>query len=64
MCTVPSLITVQSSAAPSHWLNAGFTGIVIFEPPVPPGYKIAWQSLTAGTSELCTSGITVRSTAP
>jgi hypothetical protein len=64
MCTVPSLINVQSSSAQVHWLNAGFTGTVIFEPPVPPAYKIVWQSLTAGTSELCTSGITVRSTAP
>ena len=64
MCTVPSLINVPSSSAQVRWLNAGFTGTVIFEPPVPPPYKIAWQSLTAGTSELCTSGITVRSTAP
>jgi DnaJ domain len=64
MCTVPSLINVQSSSAQSHWLNAGFTGTVIFEPPVPPAYKIAWQSLTAGTSEHCTSGITVRRSAP
>jgi curved DNA-binding protein CbpA len=64
MCTVPSLINVQSSSAQVHWLDAGFTGTVIFEPPVPPAYKIAWQSLTAGTTEQCTSGITVRSTAP
>jgi hypothetical protein len=64
MCTVPSLINIQTSSAQSHWLNAGFTGTVIFEPPVPPAYKIAWQSLTAGTLELCTSGINVRSTAP
>ena len=60
MCTVPSLINIQSNAAQSHWMNAGFTGTVIFEPTVP--YKIAWQSLNAGISELCTSGITVRST--
>jgi hypothetical protein len=64
MCTVPSLINVQSSSAQLNWLNAGFTGTVIFEPPVPPAYKIAWQSLAAGTSEHCTSGITVRRTAP
>jgi hypothetical protein len=64
MCTVPSLIDVASGSAQLHWSNAGFTGTVIFEPPVPPAYKIAWQSLTAGTSVHCTSGITVRSTAP
>jgi hypothetical protein len=65
MCTVPSLIDVQSGVVQLHWSNAGFAGTVIFEPPpVPPGYKIAWQSLTAGTSEPCTSGITVRKTAP
>jgi curved DNA-binding protein CbpA len=64
MCTVPSLINFPTSSAQSRWSNAGFTGTVIFEPPVPPVYKILSQSLTAGTSELCTSGITVRPTAP
>jgi hypothetical protein len=61
MCTVPSLINAPSTSAQSRWSSAGFTGTVIFEPTVP--YKILWQSLTAGTSELCTSGITVRATA-
>jgi DnaJ domain len=64
MCTVPSLINAPSTSAQSRWLSAGFTGTVIFEPAVPPSYKILWQSLAAGTSALCTSGITVRSTAP
>jgi hypothetical protein len=37
---------------------------VVFSPLVPPNYRIAWQSLTVGTSAACTSGITVRSNAP
>lgn len=64
MCKVPSLINVQSTAAQSRWSTAGFTGTVTFDPTVPPGFKILWQSLTAGTSALCTSGITVSSKAP
>jgi hypothetical protein len=64
MCTVPSLINFPSSSAQSRWSNAGFTGTVTVVPPVKPAYMVGWQSLTAGTSELCTSGITVRPTAP
>jgi len=63
-CTVISLINDLTSKAQSDWQNAGFTGLVVFTPLVPPHYRIAWQSLTAGTSVPCTSGITVRSTAP
>jgi hypothetical protein len=60
MCTVPSLIGFPSSSAQSRWSSAGFTGTVTVQPPVQPAYKVGWQSLTAGASELCTSGITVR----
>jgi lipid-A-disaccharide synthase-like uncharacterized protein len=64
MCTVISLLNVQTNKATGNWSLAGFTGSVIFSPLVPPNYKIAWQSLTVGTSVVCTSGITVRSSAP
>lgn len=64
MCTVISLLNVQSNKAAGNWSTAGFTGTVVFSPLVPPNYKIAWQSLTVGTSVVCTSGITVRSSAP
>lgn len=64
MCTVISLLDVQSNKAQGDWIDAGFSGSVIFVPLVPPHYKIAWQSLTVGTSVVCTSGITVRSNAP
>jgi hypothetical protein len=64
MCTVPNLLNAPSSSAQSRWLSAGFTGTVTVEAPVQPAYKIAWQSLPAGTSELCTSGITVGPLAP
>ena len=64
MCTVVSLLNVLANKAQSDWRDAGFSGTVIFVPLVPPNYRIQWQSLTVGTAELCTSGITVRSHAP
>jgi hypothetical protein len=64
MCTVISLLNVQSNKVQGDWIAAGFSGTVIFVPLVPPNYRIQWQSLTVGTSVLCTSGVTVRSHAP
>lgn len=63
-CAVISLLNVQSTKATGNWKAAGFAGSVIFSPLVPPAYRIAWQSLTVGTTVACTSGITVRSSAP
>ena len=63
-CTVISLLNVQSNKAQADWSTAGFTGSVIFSPLVPPQYRIQWQSLTVGSTILCSSGITVRSSAP
>jgi hypothetical protein len=37
---------------------------VLFGTPIPPQYKIGWQSLTPGITVLCTSDITVAFTAP
>lgn len=59
-----SLLNVQTNKATANWQTAGFTGSVVFSPLVPPHYRIAWQNLTVGTSTLCTTGITVRSSAP
>jgi hypothetical protein len=59
MCTVPSLIDVQSSLAQRDWTAAGFSGTVVFSPVVPPHYQIKSQSLAIGSSVDCTSGITV-----
>jgi hypothetical protein len=65
MCTVVSLLNLQTNKAQSTWSAAGFTGQVIFSPLVPPNYKIQWQSLTVGPPAIpCSSGITVRSSAP
>ena len=64
MCTVISLLNVQTNKAQGNWNDAGFSGSVIFSPLVPPNYRIQWQSLTVGTSVPCSSGITVRSNAP
>ena len=63
-CTVISLLNVNTSRAPANWNAAGFTGGVVFSPLVKPHYRIAWQSLTVGTTQLCTSTILVRSSAP
>lgn len=63
-CTVINLVNVTTNKAAANWRAAGFTGAVIFSPLVPPNYRIAWQSLTVGTTVLCSSGITVRSTVP
>jgi hypothetical protein len=63
-CTVVSLLNTQTNKAAAKWLAAGFKGSIIFSPLVPPNYKIAWQSLTVGTTVVCTSGIQVRSSAP
>lgn len=59
-----SLLNTQTNKVAQKWQDAGFTGSIIFVPLVPPQYKVAWQSLTVGTSVTCTSGITVRSSAP
>jgi hypothetical protein len=55
----------MTNRAAVEWRQAGFTGAVIFSPLVPPHYRITWQSLTVGPLPVpCTSGITVRSSAP
>ena len=65
-CHVISLLGTKTNKAAAKWLAAGFTGSVIFSPLVPPTYTIAWQSLTVSTTVWvpCSSGITVRSSAP
>jgi hypothetical protein len=63
-CTVISLLDLQSNKVNAEWLQAGFTSSVVFSPLVPPHYRVAWQSLTVGTTTSCTTGITVRSSVP
>jgi hypothetical protein len=64
MCDVISLIDLNTVKAQEKWAAAGFTGTVAFSPAVPPQYRIAWQSLTAGTSVTCSHGITVSDKTP
>jgi hypothetical protein len=64
ICTVVNLVGVNSSNAQLTWNTAGFTGTVLFNPTIPPQYKIGWQSLAVGTDVLCTSGITVQLAPP
>jgi hypothetical protein len=59
-CTVPNLIGQITTQASATWSAAGFTGPITDDPPMQPNQRIGWQSLTAGTSEPCASGITVR----
>jgi hypothetical protein len=61
---VISLLNQQTTRSAERWSNAGFTGSVIYSPLVPPNFRVAWQSLTVGSSALCSSGITVRASAP
>jgi hypothetical protein len=63
-CTVVSLLNLQTNKVAEKWIEAGFTGSIIFVPLVPPNYRVAWQNLTVGTTIPCSSGITVRSSAP
>jgi DnaJ domain len=64
MCTVPILVGQRTHDARRIWDAALFTGAVTFSPAVPPPYVIVWQSLTAGSSAPCSSGITVSDAAP
>jgi hypothetical protein len=64
MCTVPNLVGAQTTSVPGKWAAALFTGPVTYSPSVPPKYTVAWQSLTAGSTVLCTSGITVAQVMP
>ena len=63
-CSVVSLLGVQTNKASAKWLDAGFSGPVVFSPLVPPNYRIGWQDLTVGTTKLCTSSVKVQATAP
>ena len=63
-CVVPKLTQHHTSDAQGTWTGAGFTTSVIFSPLVPPDYTIGSQSTPKGTTELCSSSITVASNEP
>jgi hypothetical protein len=64
-CIVPNLVGVNTNTASANWTLAGFTTPVTFlDPLTKPPWKVGWQSLTAGGSVLCTSGISVAQVAP
>jgi Flp pilus assembly protein TadG len=58
-CTVPDLTHANSANADRDWADAHFTGLLIYNPLVPPNYNIDHQSLPAGSSVPCNSNITV-----
>jgi hypothetical protein len=59
-----SLLNLSTKNAAGTWAAAGFSGVVVFSPLVPPHYTIRWQSLTVGRNVPCSSGIQVQSSAP
>jgi hypothetical protein len=62
-CTVPDLWLVNSSQATNRWTAAGFSANnLIYDPLVPPNYKIKRQSIDAGATVPCTSTMTVNPT--
>jgi hypothetical protein len=63
-CTVPDFANMNTNNISPIWTGAGFTGTITYSPAVPPQFKVAWQSLAAGSSVACTSGIEVRKVAP
>jgi Flp pilus assembly protein TadG len=61
MCVAPDLNQVNTSQATRKWTDNGFAANNLsFNPLVPPNYKITQQTLTAGTSYVCTSTMTVK----
>lgn len=59
-CIVPNLVGEGPSPAQNDWTKAGFTTPVVFNPlEGTPPYKIGSQGTVPGTSELCSSTITV-----
>ena len=47
-----------------RWATVGFTTPISFNPPMTPSYKIGWQSLAAGSSQLGAGGISVSNVTP
>lgn len=60
LCIVPDLNNVQSNQAVSRWTTAGFAANnLVFNPLVPPHYRIKNQTLTKASSQPCTASMTV-----
>ncbi len=60
VCTVPDLTDNNTANAQSEWSGAGFTGVLMFDPLVPPNYNIDRQSVPSGSTVECTlAGFTV-----
>jgi hypothetical protein len=61
MCTVPNFngVSITGSAAQTTWTNAGFTGTLTPHDHTSGSTTIKSQSLAAGSSQPCTSSITV-----
>jgi hypothetical protein len=62
MCTVPNLVNGRANAAAGTWSAAGFSGTVIKNGS--GNFIVASQSLAYGSSQPCTSGVTIGDIAP
>jgi beta-lactam-binding protein with PASTA domain len=58
-CTMPQLFGTRANSASGVFRTAGFTGVVTITHPPRGNYNITTQSLVAGQSYPCTSGLTV-----
>jgi hypothetical protein len=62
MCVVPNFVGANSNSAIGKWTTAAFTGTITYAGTTP--FPVAWQSLTAGASVLCTSDVTIAAVVP
>jgi hypothetical protein len=59
-CIVPDFNNVHTNSATGTWTTAGFSANnLVFNPLVPPHYRIKKQTLTKGDSVSCSSSMTV-----
>lgn len=64
MCTVPPFVGTDVANAQSTWTGAGFSTTVLKSPNNNSWTTVAAQSLPATSQQVCTSSITLSSTAP
>lgn len=63
LCVVPNLVTVDTNQATAPWRGAGFQASSLIFDPLAGGkngnYVIGHQTLTSGSSQLCSAAMTV-----
>jgi len=64
LCAVIDLVGLRTNQAQTRWNEAGFRGLVTFNPDPPKHYIIETQTLVPGDVVRCSSGIEVQGTTP